>query len=426
MDDPKRKLELGGWRATAVLTVFCMHNAWTCWVFLNFTNITPAATLLGVSREDTSAITAAGWYGTLLSIPVVTLCPASWHRPILLMAGVLNVTAPVMRYVAALPGSQSFGVIVITEGMNGIIFGVFTAWPAMFAALQWPAERHTLVTALGALSNYAGGALSAPVMPLVASTAEDLLFTFKVQAILSVPLALVLGVWLAFLPPYRSPAAAAEASLGAQLRRSCCEPFAAALLLTVGLAVGLSLLLQGIVQEMLVGIGFSDVEAGYANCVYQSASAVLGVVLGSQLTTVASLVPSLHLLHGLSAVSFLALSAVCASLLAAGRAAFAAAPALMLGAMTALGASLMGMLPVALQLAVGRVHAPENVVCGLIYMIAMVIAASLTTVVSSLNGGRDWVLLAALLAAELVGYFVIVPALDCERAAARSARGALY
>ena len=72
----------------------------------------------------------------------------------------------------------------------------------------------------------------------------------------------------------------------------------------------------------------------------------------------------------------------------------------MLGAITALGASLMGMLPVALQLAVGRVHAPENVVCGLIYMIAMVIAASLTTVVSSLNGGRDWALVGALLAAR--------------------------
>ena len=99
----------------------------------------------------------------------------------------------------------------------------------------------------------------------------------------------------------------------------------------------------------------------------------------------------------------------------------------MLGAITALGASLMGMLPVALQLAVSRVRAPEPRVRRLmIYMVAMVIAASLTTVVSSLNGGRDWVLLAALLAAELVGYFVIVPALDCERAAARSARGALF
>ena len=27
----------GDWRATAVLATFCIHNAWTCWIFLNFT-----------------------------------------------------------------------------------------------------------------------------------------------------------------------------------------------------------------------------------------------------------------------------------------------------------------------------------------------------------------------------------------------------
>ena len=42
---------------------------------------------------------------------------------------------------------------------------------------------------------------------------------------------------------------------------------------------------------------------------------------------------------------------------------------------------------------------------------AMVLAASLTTVVTVLNGGRDFLLIGSLLAAELIGFFVVMPAL---------------
>ena len=413
----------GGYCATAVLSVFCLHNAWTCWVFLNFTNISPAAALLGVTDAQISSITAAGWCGTLAAIPVVTLARASWHRPLLLLAGLANSIAPVVRYLAA--SRQLFPVVVATNFINGAVFGVFSAWPPMFAVMQWPAERHTVVTALGALSNYVGGALAAPAMPLIANTVDDLLYTFKVQAIIACPMALILFVWLRFLPPFRSTTAAG-ATLSTQLRRSCCEPRAAALIFTLGLAVGLSLLLQGAVQEMLSGVGFTDVEAGNANCVYQSASAVVGVVLGSQLTSTTALVPTLHFLNGLSAASYLALSAVSAILLKRGRDDFSAAPALMLASMTMLGSSLMGMLPVLLQFAISQVNALENVMSGSIYMVAMVAAATLTTPVALLNGGMDFVLVGVLLTAELIGYLVVMvvirPACRGSTGAARSYR----
>ena len=138
---------------------------------------------------------------------------------------------------------------------------------------------------------------------------------------------------------------------------------------------------------------------------------MVGIGLGSQLTSVSaeSLIPTLHVLHGLSAASFLALGAVCALMLARGRQAFTTAPDLMLCAIACLGASLMGMLPVVLQLAISRVQATENVTSGLVYMVAMVIAASLTSPVAELSGGRDWLLVGLLLAAELVMYCLVVP-----------------
>ena len=49
--------------------------------------------------------------------------------------------------------------------------------------------------------------------------------------------------------------------------------------------MGLSLLLQGMNQFLLAGAGFSDLQAGAGNTCYQLAAAVVGVGLGSRVTS---------------------------------------------------------------------------------------------------------------------------------------------
>lgn len=51
----------GGFKAAVCLGVFCLHNAFNCWMFLNFTNFAPAEQLLGADAQQVAFITTAGW-----------------------------------------------------------------------------------------------------------------------------------------------------------------------------------------------------------------------------------------------------------------------------------------------------------------------------------------------------------------------------
>jgi hypothetical protein len=157
--------------------------------------------------------------------------------------------------------------------------------------------------------------------------------------------------------------------------------------LTFGLLIGMSLLLQGMNQFILAGVGFDDLSAGEGNTLYQLAAAVVGVGVGSRCESEVDLQKVLHLLHVAMAVGVVVFGALCAVVAAASDGSgvpFAGAVGVMLLIMTLLGGTLMGMLPFCLQQACYTVApASENVVSGLIYLVAMLVAASLTQLTST-------------------------------------------
>ena len=138
---------------------------------------------------------------------------------LLFAAGVMNVGPPVLRYWAALRGS--YELVALSNFLQGAAFGVLGAWPAMLAALQWPEEKRTLVTAVASLSNYVGGAAGVTFMPAMADTASKLLEIFRWQSYISVLLFFLMFTWL-WIPPSRAAGAdgaAAEAHGGAPAGR---------------------------------------------------------------------------------------------------------------------------------------------------------------------------------------------------------------
>ena len=58
---------------------------------------------------------------------------------------------------------------------------------------------------------------------------------------------------------------------------------------TFGLLVGISLLLQGMNQFILSGVGYDDLSSGEGNTLYQLLAALVGVGLGSRVTCEADL-----------------------------------------------------------------------------------------------------------------------------------------
>jgi hypothetical protein len=190
----------GGTKAILILVVFSLHNAWNCWVFLNFTNFGPAEELLGVGDAEIGFVTTIGWLGILSTVPLVTLWQGD-HRTLLFAAGLMNVAPPVLRYFAAVQGS--YQLVVLSNFLQGSAFGVLGAWPAMLAALQWPEERRTLVTAIASLSNYVGGAVGVSFMPAMADTAPKLLEIFRVQSYVAAVLFVLMATWF-WIPPARA------------------------------------------------------------------------------------------------------------------------------------------------------------------------------------------------------------------------------
>ena len=426
----------GGTKAVLILVVFSMHNAWNCWVFLNFTNFRPAQQLLNASAAQIGFVTTVGWLGILSTVPLVTLWQGD-HRTLLFVAGVMNVAPPVLRYCAAL--KRNYELVAVSNFLQGGAFGVLGAWPAMLAALQWPEERRTLVTAIASLSNYVGGAAGVTFMPAMADTAPRLLEIFRVQSYIAGVLFVLMGTWL-WIP--RAAAAdntgSGPGNTGLTLRqelRLCLQGKAGQQVLSFGLLVGMSLLLQGMNQFILAGVGLSDLQAGEGNALYQLAAAVVGVGLGSKCKSEADLQRVLHALHiammvGVAGFASLSWAVHVYSTISEApdsgfsssfssadggqqqppppppsQQPFAGAVEGMLLIMTLLGGSLMGMLPFCLQQACyTAAPASENVVSGLIYLVAMVVAASLTQVTAAVPPLASVALVTALIVTEFSMY----------------------
>eukprot|EP00040_Diaphanoeca_grandis_P019433 m.102639 g.102639 ORF g.102639 m.102639 type:complete len:507 (+) comp27425_c0_seq1:377-1897(+) len=443
----KHRKHRGVLAAVLTLVVFSLHNGWNCFVFLNFVNYKPAREMLNTTDSEIGLINTMGWVGILCGTPVVTLWPQSYARLLLFIAGSLNCGAPVMRYFGAMAGSGD--VMVATQFLQGAAFGVIGAWPAMLARLQWPKRRRTLVTAIASLSNYVGGALGTLLMPTIASTAPELLHVLWIQTYVAAGLFVAMVSWFWIppvvdvdvvvsktpqkylvhqnhqteaadkdapsIPPNPTPtnnlttpsSTSAQIGLLAELKL-CIKGVAGVQVLTFGIAVGVSLLLQGMNQFLLSEFGFTDIEAGFGNAAYQLAAAVVGVGLGGRVTQPRHLRVVIRGLHVVAAISSIGLAVVCWSSRTYGR--YHGDVSIMVTVMALLGASLMGMLPFLLQQAVETVApAPENVVSGLIYLVAMAIAASLTEVTSTIEPVTSMIVISGLLSFEMMLFALFDP-----------------
>ena len=66
--------------------------------------------------------------------------------------------------------------------------------------MQWPKRRRTLVTAVASTSNYVAGAIGCGVMPSIAPTGSALRRVMFVQVIVAAALFLAMAVWF-WIPP---------------------------------------------------------------------------------------------------------------------------------------------------------------------------------------------------------------------------------
>ena len=94
--------------------------------------------------------------------------------------------------------------IVASNYISGCAFGILAAWPAMLSS-QWCEETRTLVTATAALSNYVAGSAGVVIIPVIATTASELLYFFKIQAFVSILPLVAMLAWIQ-LPDMSAPA----------------------------------------------------------------------------------------------------------------------------------------------------------------------------------------------------------------------------
>ena len=413
------------WRL-AFLISYSLHNGWNCWVFLNFTNFGPARTLLRATDEEVGFITTMGWIGILSTLPIVVSCP--WQRVLLVAACLVNTLAPILRFLTAdvcyserthLGGVNqqtcNYPLIVLSSYLQGAAFGVLGAWPSLLGA-QWPPEQRTLVTAIASLSNYVGGAAGTTYMPACVASASGLLGLFRWQAVVSGVLALTSFCFFR-LPPVVATAGATSGNgatvatqLGLRERlRGVARGRAPFQLVTLGLLVGLSLVLQGMLPFVLSGVGYSDVQSGLGTTVYQSRRRRRRADRQPR-GGAAPAHAALRGLHAGAGTATAAVAVLCWSVGSAGDGEALAwddpAVAAMLGVTALLGATLMGALPFCLQQVVlSSAAAGENLVSGLLYLVAMPAAAGLTQLCASLPPLPSLGLVGGLVALELALFF---------------------
>eukprot|EP00854_Cymbomonas_tetramitiformis_P009188 gene9188-10888_t len=281
-------MAVSGTARVVVLLVYSLHNAWNCWVFLNFANYAPVERLLRVGEPEVGFINTAGFLGILITLPLVTICRR--RRLLLFLAGLLNTAAAVIRYFAAVQGN--YLVVVASNLFSGAAFGVLGAWPPLLAA-AWPVKRRTVVTAVASLSNYVGGAVGGFCIPLVAADSAALLRLLWWQVWAATVLTALMVSWL-WIPPTHPQLQASPPSITLQLLELPPQSGQLALweelklcasqrsIMIFGLLVGLSVQMQGCANLILGGVGFSPLAAGVGNSVYQLSAALVGMVVASQ------------------------------------------------------------------------------------------------------------------------------------------------
>lgn len=128
--------------AVLVLISFSLHNAFNCWCFLNFANFKPVESLMHVTANDVAFMTTVGWIGILSTLPIVTVC--TYRRVLLCIGGLLNVAAPITRYIGAVNGSESL--VTFSQWMIGAAFGIiggeFSVLASLFL-LRWISSELT-------------------------------------------------------------------------------------------------------------------------------------------------------------------------------------------------------------------------------------------------------------------------------------------
>lgn len=270
-----------------------------------------------------------------------------------------------------------------------------------------------MVTAIASLSNYVGGALGSILQPEYVKTGAELLDLLELQTYVAGGMLLLMGTWF-LIPEFKDHLVHNEEQHGfyallLQEVKICCKYPVNIQIFTFGVLIGISVSLQGMLQFILSSVGFSEIDSGLGNTVYQITAALAGVILGSFVKhekDLKGIVRVLHVIMVVSAACFLALCWLTHSQVLPSH----ESVALMLVCMTGLGASLMGMLPFLLQQALyTAAPASENTVAGLVYIISIALAAMLTTVITKVALGTTAVVLCGLLGVELMLFALFDP-----------------
>jgi len=382
-------------KAVTVIGVFSLHNAWNCFVFLDFNEYEYVKDLLNINDSQVGFINSMGWVGIISTLPLVTVC--KWPRALLLIAGLINAFSPALRFYAA--KTKSYSLMWVSSLAIGSVYGVIGAWPPLLASLMLPhrPESWTLVTAIASLANYAGGAIGTSLLPAIINSADDLVEVLRMQTLIGIGLGVLLLSWLMIprIPDNGS-------TLGACAELKFCWK-ARSEIIIFGSFIGISLLGQSMNAFIIHDSGFSDFEGGLANSLYQLLAAVSGIAIGAIFSDNAQVI---RLLHAIAAVSYASLATICWFV---SRSMFPYATEAMLVSISVLGGSLMGALPFILQVTIEKASpASENMVCGLILLVAMSIAAGMTQAVSILPVMTSIMIIGGMLFLELASYFSFI------------------
>lgn len=361
----------------AVLLVYCLHNGWNCWTFLNASSdVDSAKSLLGVSESEIGMLNTAGLLAILVFLLLATVC--KWPRLLLWFGAVLNLASPVLRFYGARMGN--YGLVLVSFVGNGAAYGTLAVWPPIISSVFFRENRHALSTAAAMLSNWLGGALAALLTPVLTDgTGDGLLKLLQVQAYICIGLALLTICWL-WIPDV---AANSSLSLWSELQ-ACCKFPVSSEIFCFGIVTGIAIGLQNANPMLLVGVGVSEVNAGIGNCLFQIAGAVIGVGLGAFVTCRRHLQQVIRCLHGVALLAFLSMFPLCWMVSwHHGRDNYPVVALLTI--LTVLGVSVVGLLPFVVQQAVYSAHpATENFVCGIVVTIGTAVGAGVTQLSASI------------------------------------------
>eukprot|EP00929_Paragymnodinium_shiwhaense_P051742 TRINITY_DN25996_c0_g1_i1.p1 TRINITY_DN25996_c0_g1~~TRINITY_DN25996_c0_g1_i1.p1 ORF type:complete len:448 (+),score=69.17 TRINITY_DN25996_c0_g1_i1:76-1419(+) len=355
------------YRGVTVLSVFCLHNAFNCWNFLNASQDNTAAMLLfQIDDAEIGLLPTVGLLSIFCTLPLAMVCKR--RRTLLAVAGFMNLAAPFLRYAAALQLNYTLNILSFIA--TGFAFGVITVWPPILAACFFSPKRCALALALATLSNYVGGAASAIFLPMVAQgTAEGLKKVLFYQLFAAAGMSVLTTSWF-WVPSF-------EVSVVRSMKEDVRVFQRPAVLIKIfgfGMMLGTSVALQSLTYPVLFAAGFRRASASAGNFTYEVSSAIIGVGLGSLVTERKKLK---RILRYFSVGAFLSSVAWFVLIwLVQSRGDSFVMTAAMLIVETLQGAMVLGLLPFLIQEAVALAQpASENFTAGLVNLLSMVPAA---------------------------------------------------